>query len=54
MKHNYSAVRREITEEAITTKTVIYILIIVCLVIFTHITERDNHPFNEPVATVKS
>ncbi len=54
MKHNYATVRREIPEGAIITKVVTYMMIFGLIALFSHMTERDSHPFNEPVKMVKS
>ena len=52
--HNYATVRREMPEGAIMTRIVTYLMIFGLLAIFAHFTERDSHPFNEPVVTVQS
>lgn len=52
--HNYATVRREMPEGAIVTRTVTYLMIFALLALFSHMSERDSHPFNEPVKQVQS
>lgn len=54
MKSNYETVRREMPEGAVMTKVVTYLMVIALAVLLSWMSERDEHPFNEPVNMVQS
>lgn len=50
----FDSVRRETPECAAITRSVTYLMIVALIVVFSWMTERDDHPFNEQEVKVRS
>lgn len=51
---NSETMRSRMPDGALVTQAITYLMIFFLLALFAHMTERDNHPFNEENVQVKS